>query len=365
MESKQNFMSVYDFLGGNQVYRETAVQVRTRKSSLYNAIEELQIACSPSSQSKIDDSEEQNQHSTAFLHKKELQLENDLKMLDSLLYKTTNALPKPAVNKKRSSEALSTNTKASEHSAAINHIASNGESKDNELEASDLIKRTKCEFEEFKSILMEYGYSENEVFSARKVSTNSTKPNSVAKQQVKFSIPNKDNSNLKLQKREGSRTHLNTNENNSTKKNDEKEFRPRSPVKFLGVGYTVDEKGVSRIDESTPQSSSERVNIRPVPSKQRRATIVSLAVESSERETLTQNKIAFVPFSEPRRKQKLPSNKLLKVVARAKKKEYNKKNNSIIDLINHDKGGGMQNKVNKSALSNVLETQSKIMSAYS
>ena len=80
-------MSVYDFLRGNQVYRETAVQVRTRKSSLYNAIEELQIACSPSSQSKIDVSEEQNQHSTAFLHKKELQLENDLKMLDSLLYK--------------------------------------------------------------------------------------------------------------------------------------------------------------------------------------------------------------------------------------------------------------------------------------
>ena len=166
MESKQDFMSVYDFLRGNQVYGETADQVRTRKGSLYNAIEELHIACSPASKSKINVNREQNQLSMPLLYKKELQLENDLKMLDSLLYNTTKTLLKPAVSevKKKSPEALSTNTKASDNSAATTYIASNGENKNNDLQASELIKRTKSEFEEFKSILLEYGYSKNEDF---------------------------------------------------------------------------------------------------------------------------------------------------------------------------------------------------------
>eukprot|EP00944_MAST-04C_sp_MAST-4C-sp1_P000473 g473.t1 len=333
-------MSVYDFLRGNQVYGETADQVRTRKGSLYNAIEELHIACSPASKSKINVNREQNQLSMPLLYKKELQLENDLKMLDSLLYNTTKTLLKPAVSevKKKSPEALSTNTKASDNSAATNYIASNGENKNNDLQASELIKRTKSEFEEFKSILLEYGYSENEVISARKVATSSTKPNTVPKQQVKFSLPNEDKSSFKLQKREGSRTYHNTNENNSTEKNDEKESRAKSPIKFLSVGYTVDEKGVSRIDESTPQSSSKSFKIRPVPSKHRRATIVSLAVKSSEKKALTHNKIAFVPFSEPKRKQKLPSNKQLKVVVRGEKKEYTTISNNIIGQIKRDEG---------------------------
>ena len=85
---------------------------------------------------------------------------------------------------------------------------------------------------------------------------------------------------------------------------------------------------------------------------------MSLAVKSSEKKALTHNKIAFVPFSEPKRKQKLPSNKQLKVVVRGEKKEYTTISNNIIGQIKRDEGKKLtkqseQNKPYKGKYSNL------------